>query len=67
MSKSMSFFSACVQCGQFQLQTGYTRDGLAGLLDMNFAIYAHCSDCDVQWEISSRDRVRLAKAVAHQL
>lgn len=66
MSGSVSFFSNCKKCGLFQLQTGYTRDGLAGLLDMNFTIYAHCSDCDVQWEISKSDRVRLAKAVAHQ-
>jgi len=65
VSKSVCFYSSCGRCGESQHQSGFTRSSLAELLDLGYTIYAHCLGCDVQWPISERERVRLAKAVAH--
>lgn len=65
--ESVTFTSECPRCKRAQPQRGFTGAALKGLLDIDFAIYAHCLDCDVQWQISDRERVRVAKAVAQQL
>jgi hypothetical protein len=61
----MSFYSTCPRCRDAKLQSGFSRHGLAALLDLEYLIYAHCVFCDVQWPINERERVLLAKAVAH--
>jgi hypothetical protein len=61
---SVTFASQCPRCRREQPQRGFTSAALRGLLDIDFAIYAHCLHCDVQWPISAQDRVRVAKAVA---
>jgi hypothetical protein len=63
---AVRFTSECPRCRRQQTQGGFSRAALRGLLDIDFAIYAHCPDCDVQWPLSAQDRVRVAKAVAHQ-
>jgi hypothetical protein len=62
---SVTFTSECPRCKREQSQRGFTGAALKGLLDIDFAIYAHCLDCDVQWPISAHERARVAKAVAH--
>ena len=65
--ESFPFASVCKRCNRAQPQRGFTRAALQGLLDINFAIYAHCANCDVQWPISDRERAQVAGAIRAQL
>jgi hypothetical protein len=50
---SVTFTAECPRCRLEQPQRGFTSAALRGLLDIDFAIYAHCLDCDAQWLISA--------------
>ena len=66
MSEFITFVSMCPTCGRPQLQDGYTRAGLTGLLEYGRIIEADCLKCDVVWPISPEERAALAEAIAAQ-
>jgi len=64
MSEFITFVSMCPACGRPQLQDGYTRAALTGLLEYGRLIEADCLKCGVVWPISPEERAAMAEAIA---
>ena len=56
MNEVIPFMSRCPECGDRQLQEGYTHRMLRRLLNTNATIEAYCSPCNAFWMISALER-----------
>ena len=60
MNEVIPFMSRCPECGDRQLQEGYTHRMLRRLLNTHANIEAYCGACDAFWPISALERDGIA-------
>jgi hypothetical protein len=58
--QTVLFTSTCPRCEREQTQS-FTRASLRRLLDAGYPVEGYCVMCDQFWELSSRERLQLAK------
>lgn len=63
-SRAVTFVSTCPACGLQRPQNGYTRRGIARLLETSRTIDAYCVPCDVLWPISADERLVMARVIS---